>query len=68
VSIHWHGKLRAPFSEDFTFFFSGDDGFRFYVDTKLRVDRWNSCCQNQTLVLSLKANTFYDILIEFKEL
>lgn len=68
VSIHWHGKLRAPYSEDYTFFFKGDDGFRVYVDNKLRVDRWNACCLDQTLVLALKANTFYNILIEFKEL
>lgn len=31
VSVHWYGKLLAPYSEDFTFILQGDDGFRFYL-------------------------------------
>jgi hypothetical protein len=44
VSIHWYGKLLAPATEDFTFILNGDDGFRFYLQGILLVDRWNSCC------------------------
>lgn len=32
VSIHWYGKLRPPYSEDYTLIFTGDDGFRFYFE------------------------------------
>lgn len=48
VSVHWYGKLLAPFSEDFTFLFSGDDNFRFYLEGVLLIDRWDSCCDDMT--------------------
>ena len=67
VSIHWYGKLRAPLSEDFTFIFSGDDGFRFYFDNQLRIDRWDTCCDDMTIRLSLVKDEFYDFVLEFRE-
>ena len=53
VSIHWFGKLRAPFSEDFTFKLTGDDGFRMYLEGVLVVDRWDTCCDDMTITLPL---------------
>lgn len=53
VSIHWYGKLLAPTTEDFTFIFRGDDGFRFYFDTVLLIDRWDSCCDDMQVTLRL---------------
>jgi len=60
VSIHWYGKLCPPYSEDYTLILSGDDGFRFYFNNQLTIDRWDTCCDEMTVRLSLKANTFYD--------
>lgn len=54
VSIHWYGKLLAPYSEDYTLIFSGDDGFRFYFDNELRIDRWDTCCDDMTIRLTMK--------------
>jgi hypothetical protein len=60
--------LRAPHSETYTFFISGDDGFRVFIDMVLKVDRWNTCCDDMTMVLDLTQNVFYDVVIEFREL
>ena len=67
VSIHWYGKLKAPFSEDFTMIFSGDDGFRFYFDNELLIDRWDTCCDDMTIRLTLEQDTYYDFVLEFRE-
>ena len=67
VSIHWYGKLRAPYSEDYTLIFSGDDGFRVYFEQELLIDRWATCCDDMTIRLSLTADTFYDLVLEFRE-
>ena len=67
VSVHWYGKLRSPYTEDFIFFFSGDDGFRVYFEDELIVDRWNSCCDEMSIRLSLIKDTYYDIVLEFRE-
>ena len=53
VSAHWYGKLRAPITEEFTFIFNADDGFRFYFDTELLVDRWDTCCDEMMIRLNL---------------
>lgn len=67
VSIHWYGKLRPPHSEDYTLIFTGDDGFRFYFENELSIDRWDTCCDDMTVRLSLEADTFYDFVLEFRE-
>ena len=67
VSVHWYGKLRAPYSEDFTFTFSGDDGFRFWFEGELSIDRWDTCCDDMTIRLTLTEGTFYDFVLEFRE-
>ena len=68
VSAHWFGKLLAPRTEPFTFILNGDDGFRLFVDKKLKIDRWNSCCDQMTVILDLVEGVFYDIVLEYKEL
>jgi hypothetical protein len=68
VSIHWYGKILAPTTEDFTFILSGDDGFRMYLDGVLLIDRWNWCCDDMTVTVALVEGTFYDLVLEYKEL
>lgn len=68
VSIHWYGKLLAPYSEDFTFIIRGDDGFRFYFESELVIDRWSNCCDEMTITIPLTAGKLHDFRLEFREL
>lgn len=67
VSIHWYGKLKAPHTEEVIFIFNGDDGFRFYFEQELTVDRWDTCCDEMRVRLALVQDTFYDFVLEFRE-
>lgn len=68
VSIRWYGKIRSPTTEEYTFILTGDDGIRFYVNGKLLIDRWDTCCDDMTATVSLTKDEFYDIRLEYKEL
>ena len=68
ISIHWYGKLKAPYSEDFIFILNGDDGFRLFLDNQLLIDRWDTCCDEVSVQISLTQDTFYDLVIEFREI
>lgn len=68
VSIHWYGKILSPATEDFTFILSGDDGFKMYLDGVLLIDRWNWCCDDMAVTVPLIEGTFYDLVLEYKEL
>jgi len=68
VSAHWYGKIRAPATEEFTLILNGDDGFRFYFETKLLVDRWDTCCDEMQVRLNLIKDQFYDVIFEYKEI
>lgn len=65
--MRWYTKVFAPLSEEYTFILEADDGVRVYFNGNLQIDRWNTCCADQTFTVSLTANTFYDIQIDYKE-
>lgn len=44
VSIRWYTKLKAPFTEEYTFIIEADDGIRMVFDGKTVIDRWDTCC------------------------
>jgi hypothetical protein len=67
VSVRWYMKIRAPLSEDYTFILEADDGIRFYFEGNLEIDRWDTCCTDQSFTKSLTANQFYDIQLDYKE-
>jgi hypothetical protein len=67
VSIHWYGRIRAPYTEEFTFIISADDGVRLYMDGRMMVDRWDTCCDDVSFSLNLTQDEFYHTIIEFKE-
>jgi beta-glucosidase len=68
VSAHWYGKLLAPKSEPYTFVLMGDEGFRLYLDGHLLIDRWDSCCDVMQATTQLDQDSFYDIVLEYKEM
>ena len=67
ASVQWFGRIRAPTTEEFTFLVSADDGVRIYIDGKLMVDRWDTCCEDVSFSLNLTQHQFYDTIIEYKE-
>jgi hypothetical protein len=68
VSVQWFGRIRAPHSEEFTFILSADDGARMSVDGQVVADGWDTCCDPISFALNLTEGTFYDTLIEYREL
>jgi beta-glucosidase len=65
-SVRWTGKIVAPESGDYTFTFSGDDGFRVFLDGKSLMDRWGR--QSVTTVstqVRLESGKSYDVRVEY---
>lgn len=67
VSIRWSGKVRAPATEDFTFILHADDAVRMWINEELKIDRWDSCCEDVAVTVSLVMGTYTDLRIEYKE-
>jgi len=68
ISIRWSGKLKTPYAEAYTFYTSTDDGVRLWVDNVPLIDRWDSYTNDTSATIALKANVFYAIKMEYKEL
>lgn len=68
MSAHWYGKLLSPASEPFTFTLNGDEGFRLYLEGNLLIDRWDTCCDEMTATVQLIEGTFYDFVLQYREL
>jgi hypothetical protein len=68
VSVRWEGKLRSAFSEATTIYALADDGVRVWIDRRLVIDAWSTCCNESFAVVSLVANHLHDIIVEYQEL
>ena len=65
-STRWTGQLVAPLSGDYTLSFSGDDGFRVYLDGKLLLDHWTQgAVTTLSAVATLEAGKAYDLRVEY---
>jgi len=50
-------------TEEVTFILNGDDGFKFYFEGELLIDRWDSCCAQMLASYQLTQGKFYDVVL-----
>ncbi|MCR6642601.1 MAG: PA14 domain-containing protein [Sporocytophaga sp.] len=67
-SVRWTGKVKADFSETFTFYTVSDDGVRLWVNNTLLIDNWtNHAAVENSGTIALTAGQQYDIRMEYYE-
>src|SRR6266496_3175959 len=68
-TIRWTGQIQPLYSETYTFYMVGDNGFRLWVNDQLIIDHWVDDWGNpQTSTpIALQAGQKYDIKVEFFE-
>jgi beta-glucosidase len=65
-SVRWTGKLTVPKSTEYTIAFTGDDGYRLFLDNKLVFELWHDQAPaTSTAKFKLKAGESHDIKIEY---
>jgi len=65
-SVRWTGKLSVPASGAYTLAFTGDDGYRVFLDEKLEIDHWvDSAMTTLTNNVSLETGKTYGLRVEF---
>lgn len=68
-TVRWTGQIEPKYSEDYTFYMIGDNGFRLWVNGKLMIDHWVDDWENpqKSKSISLEAGKKYNIKVEFFE-
>jgi beta-glucosidase len=67
-SIRWTGVIRPASSGKFTFYVSGDDGFRLWVGNQLIIDNWvDEAITAKTGEINLTAGQEYSVKLEYYE-
>ena len=65
-SIRWTGKVKAKYSELYTFTTLADDGVRLWVGGKLLIDNWaTQAGTTKTATAQLVAGQQYDLKVEY---
>jgi len=69
VNVRWTGQITPQFSEDYTFWMIGDNGFRLWIDNKLVIDHWVADWDKEqtSSPISLSAGQKYNIKVEYFE-
>jgi hypothetical protein len=67
ISVRWVGKVKTQYAETYTFYATTDDGARLWVDNVPLIDRWDSYCNETSATIALKANVFYNMKMEYKQ-
>eukprot|EP00961_Rhodomonas_salina_P166353 2241679-Rhodomonas_salina.3 len=68
ISVRWVGKVKTQYAETYTFYATTDDGARLWVDNVPLIDRWDSFCNETSATIALRANIFYNIKMEYKQI
>ena len=67
-SMSWEGRLLAPETGEYTFFITGDDGVRLFVDNVLLIDQWRDMnSEEHRMRMKLHAGHAYPIKLEYFE-
>ena len=65
-SVRWTAKLAVPTSGKYAFTFTGDDGFRVFLDGKTLIDHWvETAAMPVTAETQLTAGETYDLRVEY---
>lgn len=64
-SARWEGYIKPKYSEDYTIYVTHTHGAKLWIDGSLVIDEWASTGEHNVLI-TLAANTFYDIKLEWK--
>lgn len=65
-SIRWTATLTAPATGAFSFVFTGDDGFRVFLDDKPLIDHWQpGAARTVTAQTELEKGKTYALRVEF---
>jgi len=66
-SVRWTGYYLADYSEEYTFFATGDDGVRLVVGETTLIDKLSSPNVEYSGTVSLTAGALFELMIEYKE-
>ncbi len=67
-SVRWIGQVQPRFNETYTFYITGDDGIRLWVNNQLLVDRWiDQGPTEYTAFVPMQAGFLYDLKMEMYE-
>ncbi|WP_340456692.1 glycosyl hydrolase [Paenibacillus graminis] len=67
-SVRWTGKMKAVYSEEYTFTASSDDGVRVWIGDKLIIDSWKKQSGvSRVGSIKLTAGTSYNLKVEYYE-
>lgn len=67
-SIRWTGVMRPASTGEFTFFVSGDDGFRLWVNNQMIINNWtDGAITTKTGKISLTQGQEYLVRLEYYE-
>ena len=65
-SARWTAKLHPPVTGTYNLSFSGDDGYRVYINGDLLIDRWvQEAVYTSDAQIHLEAGKTYDVRIEY---
>lgn len=69
ASVRWTGRITPEFTEDYTFWMVGDNGFRLWIDHQLVIDFWVNEWDKEkaSKPISLEAGKSYDFKVEYFE-
>eukprot|EP00474_Spongospora_subterranea_P005088 CRZ05546.1 hypothetical protein [Spongospora subterranea] len=68
VSVRWEGKLKPAYSQTYTIYVTADDGVRLWLDRRLIIDNWSTCCNESWANVALSAGYLHDIKIDYREI